>query len=115
MQTWVKSLGSPDEVLRLPGIVEELVDLGDLTVGRVVHDPGWRWSTHVKPIVKTEWCQETHIGYIISGRMAIRMQDGTERVFGPDEVHVDRLVGHHPQVLGDLALHLDLLFLCHAR
>ena len=27
----------------------QVVDLGDLTVGRMVNEPGWRWSTHMRP------------------------------------------------------------------
>lgn len=100
MQTWVKSLGSPDEVLRLPGIVEELVDLGDLTVGRVVHDPGWRWSTHVREVVGGEWCQARHVGVILSGRLGFRMENGSEHILRPDDAY-DIPPGHDGFVVGD--------------
>jgi hypothetical protein len=95
-----KNFGQPDEKLSFPLGEAALLKLQSGIVGKGVIQPGWRWSTHVKPIVKTEWCQETHIGYIISGRMAIRMKDGTERVFGPDEVHAIP-PGHDGWVVGD--------------
>jgi quercetin dioxygenase-like cupin family protein len=39
-----------------------------------------------KPIVNTNSCQMTHTGYAISGRIRVRMDDGTEQEFGPGEV-----------------------------
>jgi hypothetical protein len=41
-------------------------------------EPGWRWSENVKPIAGTDSCQAPHLGYMLSGRMRIQMDDGTE-------------------------------------
>lgn len=96
----MKSLQSPDEVLRLPGITEELVDLGDLTVGRVVHAPGWRWSTHVRPVVGGEWCQARHVGVVLSGALGFLMQSGTTYALRPYDAY-DVPAGHDGYVVGD--------------
>jgi hypothetical protein len=66
-----KNLARPDEMIRLPEVVEEVVDLGELTVGRTISQPGWRWSTHVKPLVGGDWCQARHIGVVLSGCMGV--------------------------------------------
>ena len=55
-----KSLDDPGETFELQGMVEHLVAIGDYTVGKVVQPPGFRWSTHVQPIVGGEWCQARH-------------------------------------------------------
>lgn len=47
----------------------ELAHFGDTTIARVRLEPGWRWSTSVKPLVNTESCLQTHTGYVVSGRM----------------------------------------------
>lgn len=100
-----KSLGEPDETIRLPGVELDVVDLGDLTVGRAVHEPGWRWSTHVRPIVGGEWCQVRHVGVVLSGRMGILLSDGTSLEFQTDDVldippgHDGYVIGHEPCVL----------------
>ncbi len=75
----VKSLESPDEtrLLRGKGVVS-VVRLGSVAVGRATMEPGWRWSEHVKPLVGTESCEATHTGYVISGQMQVRMDDGDE-------------------------------------
>ena len=43
-----KNLGRPDETVELEGIREDAVEIGDFTVARVVAQPGWRWSLHMK-------------------------------------------------------------------
>jgi uncharacterized cupin superfamily protein len=62
----------------------------------------WRWSVNVKPIAGTDSCQVDHLGYVLEGRMALRMDDGTEREFGPgDAFHVPP--GHDAWIIGDEA------------
>jgi uncharacterized cupin superfamily protein len=63
-------------------------------------EPGWRWSEHVKPIAGTASCQALHTGHVISGRIMIRMDDGSEREFGPGDAYVIP-PGHDGWVVGD--------------
>ncbi len=95
-----KNLRSPDETLEFPGIKVQQVDLGDLTVGRIVTDPGWRWSTHVRPHVGGDWCEARHVGVVLSGRFEIVMRDGTTLQFGPEDVF-EIPPGHDGYTLGD--------------
>src|SRR5262245_65989347 len=80
------SLDQPSEVISFPKITASLVELGDLTVGLFVSEPGWRWSEHNRPTVGGEWCQARHIGVIISGQLGIDFSDGTSATFGPNEI-----------------------------
>ena len=74
-----KSHDTPDEV-RAPNKTRlEVVRLGDFTLGRMTLQPGWRWSECIKPVVKTDTCQMAHVGYAVSGRLTIKMNDGTQR------------------------------------
>jgi len=95
-----KSLRAPEETIRLPRITEELVDLGDLTVGRTVQEPGWRWSTHTRPVVGGEWCRARHVGVVLSGRFGVLLQDGTVLELGPDDVY-DIASEHDGYTIGD--------------
>ena len=63
----------------------EVATVGGVTIGRGVFEPGWRWSEHVKPIAGTPSCQATHTGYVIEGRMGVRMNDGSEVEYGPGD------------------------------
>jgi len=78
----------------------DLVNLDSGPVGRAVFEPGWRWSLHVKPIAQTESCQADHMGYCLSGRMVVAMDDGEQQEFGPGDFMVVP-PGHDAWVVGD--------------
>jgi class 3 adenylate cyclase len=95
-----KSFATPDSVVEFPYIRSRIVELGDLTVGELVSEPGWRWSEHMRPTIGGEWCQARHVGYIISGRVGIDFSDGTSVEFGPGDVF-DIPPGHDGYTVGD--------------
>jgi len=78
----------------------DLVTVGGTKVGRGVFEPGWRWSSHVKPIAGTDSCQAAHTGVVVEGRMAVRMDDGTEVEYGPGDVFY-MPPGHDAWIVGD--------------
>jgi hypothetical protein len=98
----IRSPDNPDEVRPFAdgkgGVNVVAVTPGP--VGRGVFEPGWRWSEHVKPIAGTDSCQTAHLGYVLSGRMHIVMDDGSEGECGPgDVVHI--APGHDAWTVGD--------------
>jgi len=99
-----KSLDAPEEVRPFEGGKGQvaLVNLDAGPVGRATFEPGWRWSEHVKPIAKTDSCQAAHLGYYVSGRMKVVMDDGEEAEFGPGDFAVIP-AGHDAWVVGDEA------------
>jgi class 3 adenylate cyclase len=100
MQLRRKRFDRPDEIRRVEKAHIELVELGELTIGRAIFEPGWRWSEHVKPIVGTESCQVHHLGYVVSGQLHIEMTDGASMdVMGGDAFEIPP--GHDAWVIGD--------------
>ena len=95
-----KSMSSPDETRDFPKGKLELVNVEGVTFGRATFQPGWRWSTSVKPLVKTDSCQAPHTNYHLSGRLKVVMDDGTEAEFGPGDIGVIP-PGHDAWVVGD--------------
>ena len=81
-----KSFDKPDETRSFERGVVELVTIGGAEIGRLVLQPGWRWSEHVKPIAGTELCEAPHFQYHVSGTLGVRMTDGTELVVHAGEV-----------------------------
>ena len=75
----VKSHDSPDEVRSPDKTRIEVVRFEGFTLGRLNFEPGWCWSECVKPVVKTDSCQVSHVGYAVSGRLTVRMRDGTQK------------------------------------
>ena len=95
-----RSFQQPDETRTFPLGRAEIVNVGGAEVGRLVFEPGWRWSEHVKPIAGTHSCEAPHFQYHVSGRLAIRMDDGSEFVAGPGDVTA-LPSGHDAWVVGD--------------
>lgn len=97
-----KSLDSPDELRKFEdGMGQvELVSVEGGMVGRATFRPGWRWSEHVKPIAGTDSCQVAHVGYAVSGRMGVRLDDGEEMEYGPGDF-ISIPPGHDGWVIGD--------------
>jgi len=99
-QTEHKSFQKPDEVREFPNGRVELLNVGGGQVGMIVVQPGWRWSTDVKPIAGTDSCEAPHFQYHISGQLAIKMDDGTEFIAGPGAI-TSLPKGHDAWVVGD--------------
>ncbi|HXC79045.1 MAG TPA: cupin domain-containing protein [Candidatus Acidoferrum sp.] len=95
-----KSFAKPEEVRDFPNGRAEMLTLGESEVGRLVFEPGWRWSNDVKPIAKTASCEAPHFQYHVSGRLRIRMDDGTEFEAGPGDL-TSLPSGHDAWVVGD--------------
>ena len=95
-----KSFNAPEETRTPTNARVELVKFGDMPVARVSYGPGWKWSEHVKPVVGTDSCQVAHFNYGISGRLHVRMDDGTESEVGPGDVQLLG-PGHDAWVVGD--------------
>jgi hypothetical protein len=96
----VKSFDAPDETRMFEGRGKaDVVNIAGQVVGRGVFEPGWRWSENVKPIAGTDSCQVSHLGYCVSGRMRVFMDDGSEGEVGPGQV-VAIPPGHDAEVTG---------------
>jgi hypothetical protein len=91
---------SLDEVRKFENGKIELATLGDVTIGRAVLEPGRNWEKCVKPLVKTDSCQAPHTQYIVSGRIKVVMDDGTEEEFGPGNAALIP-PGHNAWVVGN--------------
>ena len=104
-----RALSAPDEKRSFDKGRVELVTVGGVTFGRATLEPGWKWSTCVKPIVNTNSCEASHLQYHVSGRLKVVMDDGSEDEFGPGEVsllppgHDAWVVGNEPCVVIDIS------------
>ena len=99
-----KPLSNPDETRPFKDNkgMAEIVTVGNITLGRGTFEPGWVWSEHVKPVVGTHSCQAAHTGYVLQGRMVVKMDDGTEEEFGPGDAFY-MPSGHDAWIVGDEA------------
>jgi hypothetical protein len=99
-QTEHRAFAEPDEIREFPKGRAEILKVGDAEIGRLIFEPGWRWSESLKPVVGTASCEAPHFQYHVAGSLAIRMDDGSEFVAGPGDV-TSLPSGHDAWVVGD--------------
>jgi hypothetical protein len=101
------TFNKPDEVRKFNNGQAEIISIDETPIGRLVLQPGWRWSNDVKPLAGTDSCEAPHFQYHVSGQLGIRMDDGTEFVAGPGDVtslpkgHDAWVIGNEPVVVVD--------------
>ncbi len=78
-----------------------IANAGAASLMRTVFEPGWRWSNDVAPLAGTPTCRIHHLGYVLSGSMRIRLEDGSETDLRPGDL-VDIPAGHDAWVTGDV-------------
>lgn len=109
----LKAFSKPDEVREFPKGKVELVNIGGAMIGRATFQPGWKWSTSVQPLVKTKSCEAPHFQYHVSGRLMVKMDDGTTLECKPGDVsllpngHDAWVVGDEPAVVVDFQGMID--------
>ena len=105
----IRRFDGPDERRTFEHGTFDLVNIAGTTIGRAGYAPGWRWSTHVGAATGEAFCQVEHLGFVMSGRAAVQMADGTETVLEPGDLfHI--APGHDSWVVGDephVSLHLS--------
>ena len=78
----------------------EVVRLQGRTFTRFTFLPGFHWKVDVGAMMGRDACPADHVMYQVSGRLGVRMQDGTEAILEPGEAQV-LPAGHDVWVLGD--------------
>ena len=82
------------------GLTVDDVVVGTGHLKRLIYPPGWRWSTHMRPVTGGEMCMHAHVGMLVQGRIAIEYADGCREEFeAPAAVAV--VPGHDGWVVGD--------------
>ncbi|WP_166352294.1 cupin domain-containing protein [Phytoactinopolyspora limicola] len=102
------NIDNPTETTEFPLGRFEVFRVGGQEIGQATYEPGWHWREHVGPIVGTELCQTPHIGFVLCGKAAVSMADGTEIVLSEGNFF-SIPPGHDSWVLGEemyVSLHL---------
>jgi mannose-6-phosphate isomerase-like protein (cupin superfamily) len=95
-----KNLDYPDETRDFEQGKMQIATISDFKAARLLLQPGWKWSEHVKPLAQTNSCQVRHTGYVVSGRMKVVMEDRSEADLGPGDAYVIE-PGHDAWIVGD--------------
>jgi hypothetical protein len=82
------------------GVQVDAVRTGAARVKRIVYQPGFRWSTHMQPITRTDRCMHAHVGFLAQGQIHVEYPDGCVHEYAaPAAVAIEP--GHDGWVVGD--------------
>jgi quercetin dioxygenase-like cupin family protein len=97
----IKNFDAPDEARPFESHGElRLVTVAGQEIAKGIFEPGWSWSSHVKPLAGTASCEFPHFLYVVSGRLRVMMDDGSEVELRPGDVAAIP-PGHDAMVIGD--------------
>ena len=95
-----RDFASADETRTPDKTRVDLVSIAGSEIGRYTFEPGWRWSECIKPVVKTESCQLSHVGFCVSGKLTVQTADGNQiNIAAHDSYSIPP--GHDAWVEGD--------------
>jgi hypothetical protein len=81
------------------GVQLDVGRAGGARVKRLIYPAGFRWSTHMKPLVGGDRCEHAHVGFLAKGQIHVEYADGCKREFvAPQVVAIDP--GHEGWVVG---------------
>ena len=95
-----KSFDKPDETRSFEHGRVDVIHLAGSSAAQATFEPGWRWSTDVKPVAGTDSCQAHHVGYALAGALHVVTGGGDEFDIGPGDAY-EILPGHDAWVVGD--------------
>ena len=82
------------------GVAIDVARAGNVRVKRAVYPPGFRWSTHLGPVIGTRSCMHAHIGFLARGHVRGQYEDGCPfELVAPAPVVLEP--GHDAWVEGD--------------
>ena len=103
-----KTFEDPDDRMTFPHGHSDVVNAGGHRLLRVTFEPGFRWSEDMAPVVGTALCQVRHVFWVLSGRLGLRLPDGTDVEVGPGGLislapdHDSWTIGNEPVTFLDI-------------
>ena len=84
----VKTFDKADEIVdKFNNAKIEAVNVRNQRVMKLTLQPGWKWSSDIKPTVGTDSCQASHLGVIVSGKVCVKHDDGTEMSYSAGDAY----------------------------
>jgi hypothetical protein len=78
-----RTFAEPDDRMAFPRGHADVVNVGGHRLLRVTFEPGFRWSDQMAPAAGTARCQLRHVFWVLSGRLGLRLPDGSNVEVGP--------------------------------
>ena len=96
-----KTFTEIEQLSSLPRSTFEKIEFAGVEVYRYTFEPGWNWVEHAGSFDGTDSCQVPHILFTVSGRLAVKMDDGSTEEVGEGECIIIP-PGHDAWTVGDV-------------
>ncbi len=97
----LKNFEKPDEIRKFEKGKFELIQLGNMTIGRATYEPGWKWSIDISPLSETEFCDIEHYGIVLSGSATVAFKNGDLHILKKGDVFYVPPDPHDSWVVGN--------------
>lgn len=101
LEVILKRFEAPDEVCEFEKGRFEIINIGGMTVGRAIYQPGWRWSEHVATGAGTKLCEIEHVGMVVSGEATAALENQEVIKLTAGTVFYIPPIPHDSWVVGD--------------
>jgi hypothetical protein len=94
-----------DERREVGGVQVDIGYAGTARVKRMIYPPGFNWGTDLKPVMGSELCMHSHVGFMAKGQINVRFADGcvveyrAPQFVAVEPGHEGWVVGEEPAVL----------------
>ena len=97
----LKRFDAPDQVREFDKGKFEIIDMGNMTIGKATYSPGWKWSIDVSPLSDTDFCEVEHLGMVLSGSATVAFDDGETYILKEGDIFYVSPLPHDSWVVGD--------------
>lgn len=101
LEVILKTFENPDEVREFEKGRFEIVNIGGMTIGRAIYEPGWKWSEHVGAALGKEFCDVEHLGMVVSGEATAALENQEVAYLKPGMIFYVPQTPHDSWVVGD--------------
>ena len=101
LEVILKRFEDPDEVREFEKGRFEIINIGGMTIGRAIYEPGWRWSENVGKAIGAEFCEVEHVGMVVSGEATAALENQEVVHLTADSVFYVPPAPHDSWVIGD--------------
>ena len=97
----LKRFDAPDQVREFDKGKFEIINMGNMTIGKATYPPGWKWSIDVSPLSDTEFCEVEHLGMVLSGSVTVAFDHGETYILKAGDIFYVSPLPHDSWVVGD--------------
>ncbi len=91
----------PDKIGNFTKGKFELIQLGQMKIGKASYEAGWKWSKHASPKDNLEFCENENYGIVLSRSATVVFKDKKIHILKKGDLFFVLNVAYYSWVLGN--------------